>query len=63
MDPLYFRKASDSMGAPVPLYSGDKVVTWPEGYNGDAYLMYENDQPTPATLVAIMPQIVVQDSR
>jgi hypothetical protein len=63
MDPLYFRKASDPMGAPVPLFSGDKVVTWPEGYNGDGYLMYENDQPTPATLVAIMPQIVVQDSR
>jgi hypothetical protein len=63
MDALQLRTASDPMGAPVPLFSGDKVVTWPEGYNGDGYVMYENDQPTPATLVAFLPQIVVQDAR
>lgn len=63
MDGITFRKASDPMTAPVPLFNGDKVVTWPEGYNGDGYVMYQNDQPTPATLVAFMPQIVTQDAR
>jgi hypothetical protein len=63
LDALQFRSASDPMSAPVPLFSGDKVVTWPEGYNGDGYLMYENDQPTPATLIAYMPQVVTQDAR
>lgn len=63
MDALQLRQASDPMGAPVPLFSGDKVVVWPEGYNGDGYVMFENDQPTPVTLVAFMPQIVVQDAR
>lgn len=63
LDALQLRTGSDLMGQPPPLFSGDKVVAWPEGYNGDGYVMYENDQPTPATLVAIMPQIVVQDAR
>lgn len=63
MDKLEFRTASDPMGAPVPLYSGDKVVPWPDGYTTDAYMMYTNDQPTPATLMALMPQAVVNDAR
>lgn len=63
LDDLQFRQASDPMDAPVPLFSGDKVVPWPEGYNSDAYMMYVNEQPTPATLVGLMPQVVVQDAR
>lgn len=63
LDDLQFRQASDPMNAPLPLFSGDKVVPWPEGYNTDAYMMYLNDQPTPATLVGLMPQMVVQDAR
>jgi hypothetical protein len=63
MDPLQLRSASDNMSAPVPLFSGDKVVPWPEGYNTDAYLMFINDQPTPVTLLGLMPQVVTQDSR
>lgn len=63
MDELQLRQPSDPMDAPVPLFTGDKVVPWPEGYNTDAYMMYKNSQPTPATLMALMPQIVVMDSR
>lgn len=63
MDTLNFRKASDPMDAPPPLFSGDKVVTWPEGYNGDGYLMFECDQPVPVTLVAVFPQVTTQDAR
>jgi hypothetical protein len=63
MDALQLRSASDLMGAPVPLFSGDKVVPWPEGYNTDAYMQFINDQPTPVTLLGLMPQIVTQDAR
>jgi magnesium chelatase family protein len=48
------------MGAPVPLFSGDKVVSWPDGYTTEAYMMFVNDQPTAATLVALAPQELVQ---
>lgn len=63
LDDLQFRQAIDPMNAPVPLFSGDKVVPWPEGYNSDAYMMFVNDQPTPAILVGLMPQMVVNDAR
>jgi hypothetical protein len=63
MDPLQLRSSSDAMSAPVPLFSGDKVVSWPEGYNTDAYMMFVNDQPTAVTLLVLMPQVVTQDAR
>lgn len=63
MDPFLFRKPNDPMNLPAPLYTGDKVVSWPRGYDGDGYLGYENDQPTAATLVAFMPQITTIDTR
>lgn len=63
MDTLQLRTSSDAMGAPVPLFSGDKVVPWPEGYSTDAYMMFTNDQPTPVTLLGLMPQIATQDAR
>ncbi len=63
MDDVQFRQASDAMGVPVPLFTGDKVVPWPEGYNTDGYIMYENTQPTAATLLAVMPQVFTEDAR
>lgn len=63
MDALLLRTSSDLMDQPVPLFSGDKVVSWPEGYNTDAYVGFEIDQPVAATIVAIMPQITTQDAR
>lgn len=63
LDSLQLRTSSDAMGAPVPLFSGDKVVPWPEGYNTDAYMLFVNDQPTPVTLLGLMPQISTSDAR
>lgn len=63
MDPFLFRKPSDAMDLPAPLYSGDKVVSWPRGYDAEGYIGYENNQPTAATLVAFMPQVQTVDTR
>lgn len=63
MDALLLRSSSDRMDQPVPLFSGDKVVSWPEGYNTEAYVGFEIDQPVAATIVAIMPQIMTSDAR
>lgn len=51
------------MNQPVPLYTGDKVVSWPKGYEMEAYVQYTNDQPTAVTLEGIYPQIVTSDAR
>ena len=63
MDPVLIRTTSDRMDQPAPLYTGDKVVAWPDGCNLDAYLGFEIDQPVAATIVAVMPQITTQDAR
>ncbi|MNL60562.1 hypothetical protein D3C87_1843810 [compost metagenome] len=51
------------MNQPAPLFSGDKVVSWPNGYDAEGYVGFENDQPTAATIIAFMPQVVTQDAR
>lgn len=63
MDPYLFRKPSDPMDQPAPLYSGDKVVKWPNGYDAEGYIGFENDQPTAVTIIAFMPQIQTVDTR
>lgn len=62
MDAVIFRDASDPMGAPVPLFSGDKPVDFEDDYNTDGYLCLEQRQPLPCTLTAIMPQFYTQDA-
>lgn len=63
MDPYLFRKPSDPMNQPAPLFSGDKVVKWPRGYDAEGYLGFENEQPTAVTLIAFMPQVTTIDTR
>jgi hypothetical protein len=63
LDDLMLRTSADPMGQPVPLFSGDKVVPWPEGYTTDCRMVFKNAQPTAVTLVALMPQVVTSDAR
>lgn len=63
MDPLLLRQGNAAMDLPAPLFTGDAIVSWPDGYNTDAFLGFEIDQPVAATLVALMPQITTQDAR
>lgn len=63
MDFFQFRTASDAMDQPVPLFTGDKTVDWPKGYDADGYFGFSIDQPVAATIVAVMPIITVQDGR
>lgn len=60
---LTFRSPSVAMDNPAGLFSGDALVSWPSGYETDARLWYVNDTMFPATIVAIMPQVSVQEAR
>lgn len=48
---------------PPPLFTGDKVVDFPDGYNGDALITIVQDQPLPCCVTLIAPQVTTQDSR
>lgn len=61
LDEIQFRTASDPMDQSVPLFTGDKFMLFPSGYDSDGYIVYSNSQPFPVTLVAMMPQVVTQD--
>lgn len=57
LDEINFRTGSDRMDQPPPLFTGDKLMEWPGGYDFDGYVMVQQQQPFPMTLVAIMPQV------
>ena len=61
LDRIPFRTTGDNMTEMVPMFTGDKVVKMPGGYNRDGRLWIEQDQPLPMTVLAIMPQVQVND--
>ena len=61
LDEIQFRRGSDPMNAPPPIFTGDKEIEWPNGYDTDGFVVIKQDQPLPMTVVAIMPQLHTQD--
>ena len=61
---LNFRRPSQPMGSPPPLYTGDiGPIPWRGDYERTARVWYTNDQPLPVTLLAIMPVVSTNDDR
>ena len=58
---ITFRTASDDLGAAVPLFSGIKSETFDGDYDMDGYICWRQDQPSPGILLALMPQMKVED--
>ena len=41
------------------LFSGDKTIRPPSGYNDDGRILIRQEDPLPFTLLAIIPEIVL----
>lgn len=54
LDRLPFRDSSMSMDEAVPLFTGDKEISFPSGYDNDAKIVIRQTQPLPMTILAIM---------
>jgi hypothetical protein len=54
LDRLPFRDSSMSMNQAVPLFNGDKEISFPSGYDNDAKIVIRQTQPLPMTVLAIM---------
>lgn len=63
LDEVKVRGPGDDMDTAPPLFTGDKIVSWPKGYEGQALITIVQDKPHPCTVVALMPQVTVQDAR
>lgn len=49
------------VGTPPPLFTGDIKVQFPGGFTDDGYLCYEQADPLPATIVALIASVKVND--
>lgn len=61
LETVYSRKASDLMDSSPPLFSGDKIVAFPSDYGTDRQVYAETDWPYPATILGLMPDMVVYE--
>lgn len=48
-----FRTFADNPSVGVPRFTGEKLVTWPMGYDTDAVVYVVQDQPLPCTLLGL----------
>jgi len=60
---LDFRRARLPMGAPPALFTGEKTIVWPGGFETDPRIWYVNEQPLPVTLLAFLPMVAAHDDR
>jgi hypothetical protein len=61
LDIIPFRDSAMSMDNPVPLYTGDKFIEFPGGYNNDGFVVVKQDQPLPLTILSIYPRLQTFD--
>ena len=61
MDIITFRTASDPMDSAPPLFTGDKVVPFPGGWDRHGYIRITQEQPLPLTVLAIEPLVNTGD--
>jgi len=52
-----FRDVSDPLDAGAPLFTGEKYYAFDGGWDTDARILIQNDDPAPFTLLAIAPTI------
>jgi hypothetical protein len=61
MDPVPFRKPSDIMGEPVPVFEGVKPFTFTSGYDRDIDLIIRQTQPLPLTVLGLVDRVAIGD--
>ena len=54
LDRIPFRDSSMEMDEAVPMFTGDKEISFPSGYDTDAQIVIRQNQPLPMTILAIM---------
>lgn len=61
LEELPYRIGSDLMGQSPPLFTGDKLVTFPSDWNRTGRVLVIQDQPLPMTVVGIAPRRTVNE--
>lgn len=61
LDDMVFRDSGMDTNAAVPPFTGDKRVSWPGDWDREAWAVFEQKQPLPSTICAVMPQVQTED--
>jgi len=62
LETVPFRTTSSNLSAPVDtLIEGDKEIEFNDDYNSDGHIFIKQDQPLPASILAIYPTLVTND--
>jgi hypothetical protein len=61
LDEVLFRSGADPMDEGLPLFTGDKVVEFPAGWDREATVVVAQDLPLPCTVTAIVPRLTAND--
>lgn len=60
LDPLKF--IPETYGEPIQAFTGDIKVTFPAGYSEDGSLYIVQKQPLPMTILALIPEVLIEDT-
>jgi len=61
LSPIIYRKGGSQLDTAIPLFTGDVELEWDGDYSTDSTIVFRQDQPLPATVLAIMPHADVED--
>jgi hypothetical protein len=61
VDELQFRNPDMPMDASPPLFSGDRVVPFPGGWQRVCRVVVRQDQPLPFTLLGLVPRVTATE--
>ena len=54
LDRISFRSGADAMDAAIPLFTGDKQIELPTGFDQDGFVVVRQDLALPMTLIAVI---------
>jgi len=61
LDRIPFRSAAQAMTAAIPLFTGDKEIEFRGGFDTDGFVVVQQDQPLPLTIIGIFPRLITFD--
>ena len=61
IDRIPFRSSANVMGSALPMFTGDKEVEFRGGFDNDGFIVIKQNQPLPATILAIFPRLQTFD--
>ena len=59
VDVLPFRSSADLMGSAPELFTGDKQIEVPIGFNNNVSIAIVSSQPTPCSIIGVIPDVVI----